>query len=142
MNNRFKNFYMNIASCTSSMSRAKRLQVGCIIVKNNNIISFSWNGTPAGWDNNCEDVVMHSDETVSLKTKPEVIHAERNAIDKLAGSHESSKNATMFITHAPCLECAKSIYTSGIKEVFYKEQYRSDNGIEFLKKCGVNIEKI
>jgi len=163
MNKRMINFYMTIAENCAKMSRAVRLQVGSVVVKNNNILSFSWNGTPAGWDNNCEykeycisrdfngNYFPNAEKDYPLKdhigryrlvTKAEVIHAERNAIDKLAGSHESSKDATMFITHAPCLECAKSIYTSGIKEVFYKEQYRSDNGIEFLKKCGVLIEKI
>jgi dCMP deaminase len=149
------------------MSRAVRLQVGCVIVKNDNIISFSWNGTPSGWDNSCEDreymspdagMWISPDEIFSewpyremvdgisrryrLKTKSIVLHAERNALDKLARSHESGLNAQMFITHSPCIECAKSIYGSGIKNVFYCEEYRSSEGTEFLLNCGISVEKV
>ena len=103
---------------------------------------------PAGWDNNCEDEVGHVldvDENVveiRLKTKPEVLHAESNAIAKLAKSNDSGNGADIFITHAPCIECAKLIYQSGINGVYYSENYRDDLGIEFLKKSGVNIEKL
>lgn len=166
-----KKFYMSIAVECSKMSRAIRLQVGSVIVKNNNIISFSWNGTPAGWDNNCEDVEWCSaggwlsPEEIEegwpyegkytdaegnvmqgryrLKTKPEVLHAERNALDKLAKTGlVGSQDSTMFSTHAPCMECAKSIFSAGITDLYYKEEYRSTDGIYFLKKCGVNITKL
>lgn len=159
-----KNFYMNIATECSKMSRAIRLQVGSVIVKNNNIISFSWNGTPAGWENNCEDKIYCLSRDFNgnyfpgteeeypfednlgkfkLKTKPEVLHAERNALDKLA-KHGlvGSQDAAMFSTHAPCMECAKSIFSAGITDLYYKEEYRSTEGIYFLKKCGVNITKL
>jgi dCMP deaminase len=131
-------FYMTLAEECSRMSRAVRLQVGAVIVKNNNIISFSWNGTPSGWDNCCE----HTLDDGTLVTKPEVMHAERNAIDKLARSQQSGSGATIFITHAPCVECAKSIYMSGIEHVYYRHNYRSNDGIEFLKKCGLPVEQI
>jgi dCMP deaminase len=97
---------------------------------------------PAGWDNNCEDVVQHSDDTTSLKTKPEVLHAETNAIAKLARSNESGLGADIFITHAPCLDCAKLIYQSGIHSVYYKKDYRDSAGINFLLKSGVNVEQL
>lgn len=149
MNERMAQFYMNLAEECSKMSRAIRLQVGAVIVKNNNIISFSWNGTPSGWDNCCEyEVPEHIDpdtRTITpahLVTKPEVMHAERNAIDKLARSQESGYGATIFITHAPCVECAKSIYMSGIQSVYYRNDYRSNDGIKFLEKCGLPVTKI
>ena len=150
MNDRMKNFFMGMAKQCASMSRAKRLQVGAVVTKENNIISFSWNGMPAGWDNNCEDetVELYSGyegaiHRTVLKTKPEVLHAERNALDKLAKrGGTGGDNAVMFSTHAPCLECAKSIYGSGISEVYYGEDYRSEDGINFLKTCGVKIEKV
>lgn len=161
-----------MADSCAKMSRAIRLQVGCIIVKDDNIISFSWNGTPAGWDNTCEDIEwmgdaggwLNPDEIearwpfegiyqdidgndmkgrYSLKTKPEVLHAERNALDKLAKrGGVGGEGSSMFTTHAPCIECAKSIYGAGIKELFYKDDYRSEEGVYFLKKCGVKVEKI
>lgn len=157
------NFYMTIAFECSKMSRAQRLQVGAIIVKNNNILSFSWNGTPEGWDNTCEERVYMSVDAggwldiediekqwphidsdgrrYKLKTKPEVLHAERNALDKLARGSESGMGAAMFVTHSPCLECAKSIYGAGITVLYYKHDYRNTDGLEFLKRCGVKIEK-
>lgn len=123
--------FMEIAETVSKMSYAKRLQVGAIVVKDNRIISIGYNGTPTGWDNNCEDE--------DNKTKPEVIHAEANAIMKLASSNESGKDAVMFLTHAPCMDCAKLIYGSGITQVHYKNEYRDQTGVEFLKKSGVDI---
>ena len=100
---------------------------------------------PAGWDNNCEyevyEEVGDDTETV-LKTKPEVLHAETNAIAKLAKSTESGLNATMFITHSPCLDCAKLIYQSGINAVYYRDAYRNEDGVSFLKQSGVAVEKI
>jgi len=163
MKTRVKNFYMSIADQCALLSRAIRLQVGAVIVKNNNIIAFSWNGMPAGWDNNCEYKVYMSGDAggwldpleiehrwpfqddngrYTLKSNPEVLHAERNALDKLAKSNEGGLGATLFITHAPCLECAKSIYGAGIATVYYREDYRSADGIVFLNKCGVTVEKV
>ena len=143
MKEKFKYAYMDVAARFGELSYARRLHVGAVIVKNDSIISFGYNGTPAGWDNNCEDVVMYSDETVGLKTKPEVLHAERNALDKLANHGGLGSNgAAMFVTHSPCLECAKSIFGAGIKDLYYKHDYHSADGINFLKKCGVNTEKI
>lgn len=138
MNSRMTNFYMDIAKQCSTMSRARRLKVGSVIVKNNNIISFSWNGMPAGWDNNCETEL----EDGTLKTRLEVLHAERNALDKLAKGSAGGEGATIFITHAPCMECAKSIYGAGITNVFYNEEYREDTGIRFLKQCGIDVTKV
>jgi len=128
---KFEKMYMEIAETVSKMSYAKRLQVGAIVVKDNRIISIGYNGTPSGWDNNCEDE--------NNKTKPEVIHAEANSIMKLASSNESGKGSVMFLTHAPCIDCAKLIYGSGITQVYYKHKYRDQSGVEFLKKCNVII---
>ena len=105
---------MKVAETFAELSSAKRLHVGAIVVKDDRIISIGYNGMPSGWDNNCEDIIQHSDDTVTLKTKPEVLHAETNAIAKLAKSSESGLDASIFITHAPCLDCAKLIYQSGI----------------------------
>lgn len=134
--------YMKTAATFAELSHARRLHVGAIVVKDDRIISIGYNGMPAGWDNNCEDVVQYSDDTTALKTKPEVLHAEMNALFKLAKSTESGNNASMFVTHAPCIECAKGIYQAGIKEVFYGSEYRSTDGIDFLQKCNIKIEKI
>lgn len=138
MDKRFIDLYMDIAIRTSKMSRAVRLQVGSVIVKDNRIISMGWNGTPAGWDNNCEYEEMPG----QLKTKPEVLHAEMNALMKLARSTESGLNASMFVTHTPCINCAKGIYQAGIKEVYYNKNYRENDGVDFLKKCGVEIKNV
>jgi dCMP deaminase len=131
--------YMETAQVFAELSHARRLHVGAIVVKDDRIISIGYNGMPAGWDNNCEDTIQHSDDTVTLKTKPEVLHAETNAIAKLARSSESGDGATMFITHAPCMDCAKIIYQSGINSVYYKNQYRDQSGVEFLQKAGVEV---
>lgn len=133
---------MDVAERFSELSSARRLKCGAIVVKDNRIISIGYNGTPAGWDNNCENEVYHEREwqdEPTLETKPEVLHAERNALDKLTCSHESSEGAIMFTTHSPCFECAKSIFNSKIKEVYFRHKYRSDEGIKFLKKCGVSV---
>jgi dCMP deaminase len=116
--------------------------VGAIIVKDNRIISIGYNGTPPGWDNNCEELVHRIAEEPVLKTLPEVIHAEENAIAKLARSHESGEGATMFITHAPCAQCAKMILVSGIGSVYYRQQYRDDAGIKFLQRGGVAVQQL
>lgn len=146
MKEKFVNAYMDVAERFAELSSARRLHVGAIVVKDDRIISIGYNGMPAGWDNDCELEIYEDngdDEPVTiLKSKPEVLHAERNALDKLAKSNEGGLGATMFVTHAPCLECAKSIYGSGISTVYYGEDYRAEEGILFLKKCGVNIQKL
>ena len=148
MKQRLIDAYMTTAETFAELSHARRLHVGAIVVKDDRIISIGYNGMPAGWDNNCEDEIGHVldvDENVveiRLKTKPEVLHAERNALDKLAKGSEGGLGSTMFITHAPCLECAKSIYGAGISHVFYRDSYRSEDGIQFLTKCGVSIEQV
>ena len=131
---KWQSAYMDTAERFASLSTAKRLQVGAIVVKDNRIISIGYNGMPSGWDNECEDQ--------SNKTKPEVIHAEANAIAKLARSNESGEGAEMYITHAPCIECAKIIFTSGVKKITYKHAYRSTDGINFLQKCGVQVDNV
>lgn len=125
-------YYAEIANITANLSTAEKLKVGCVITKDNRILSVGYNGTPAGWDNVCE---------VEGKTKPEVLHAEANALMKLCRSTESSEGATLYVTHFPCIECAKLIYQSGIKEVYYINEYEASKGSgkEFLSKAGVNV---
>lgn len=162
---------MKTAKIFADLSTAQRLHVGAIVVKDDRIISIGYNGMPAGWDNTCENVELMDrgaggwldpieveakwplvgkfwingqevDTRYRLVTKPEVLHAERNALDKLAKGSEGGDGATMFVTHSPCLECAKSIYGAGIKRVYFGQQYRDNAGIDFLKKCNVTIEKL
>ena len=128
---------MKTAETFAELSHARRLHVGAIVVKDDRIISIGYNGMPAGWDNNCEYELG-----TELKTRPEVLHAETNAIAKLARSNESGLGADIFITHAPCLDCAKLIYQSGIRRVVYGTAYRDTNGIEFLKNSGVSVEQV
>ena len=134
---------MKTAKLFAELSSARRRKVGAIIVKDDRIISIGYNGMPAGWDNNCEDEIQQVDAQdfirIMLKTKPEVLHAEANAIGKLARSNESGEGATMFVTCAPCMECAKMIYASGIKEVFYAEDYNNFSGLEFLMRCSISV---
>ena len=159
---KFIKLYMDWARRVSELSHARRLHVGAVIVKDDTVISYGYNGMPAGWDNNCENAeYVGSDEQIPspdemkqmgftgtdqgwyrLKTKPEVIHAESNAIAKLAKSTNSGLNADLFVTHGPCLECAKLIFQSGIRRVFYAEDYRDDSGIQFLYKSGIEINKV
>ena len=134
--------YMKTAETFAECSTARRLHVGAIIVKDDRIISIGYNGMPSGWDNNCENFIGYMRGEPVLKTKPEVLHAEMNTLMKLARSTESGLGASMFVTHSPCLECAKGIYQAGISEVFYKHHYRSDEGIKFLEKCGVKIQQL
>jgi dCMP deaminase len=142
MKQKWADAFMDTAERFAQLSSAKRLHVGAVVVKDDRIISIGYNGMPSGWDNNCE--YEEGDELGGyyLKTKPEVLHAETNAIAKLAKSNESGMGATMFITHAPCLDCAKLIYQSGIGSVLYRNSYRSDDGIDFLKKCKVEVEQL
>ena len=138
MKEKFKQAYMKTAQTFAELSHAQRLQVGCIIVKDDRIISIGYNGMPAGWSNICEDI----SEDGSLKTKPEVLHAETNAIAKLAKSNESGEGASLFVTHSPCIECAKLIYQSGIKNVYYGTKYRDNRGLDFLKQSNINITEL
>lgn len=142
MKARAKVAYMKTAETFAELSHAVRLKVGAIVVKDDRIISIGYNGMPAGWDNTCENVIGYVKGEPVLKTKPECLHAETNAIAKLARSVESGDTASMFITHAPCLDCAKLIYQSGIKHVYYKHTYRETHGIEFLKKSSVGVEQL
>ena len=130
MKPKFIEAYMDVAERFAQLSSAQRLQVGAIVVKDDRIISIGYNGMPSGWDNCCEE---------DNKTKPEVIHAESNAISKLARGNESGLGATMFVTHQPCIDCAKLIYQSGIATVYYKNAYRSTQGLDFLNKSGVEV---
>jgi len=136
--------YMKTAKLFAGLSSARRKKVGAIIVKDDRIISIGYNGMPSDWDNNCEDEIQQVDAQdfirITLKTKPEVLHAELNAIGKLARSNESGEGATMFVTCAPCMDCAKMIYASGIKEVFYAEDYRDQSGLEFLMRCIISVK--
>jgi dCMP deaminase len=133
--------HLKVAETYAQLSYAKRLKVGAIVVKDNRVISIGYNGTPSGWSNECEFTRV-DDVGTSFVTKPEVIHAEANAIAKLARSQESGENADMYITHAPCIECAKLIFTAGIKKVYYKDVYRNEEGLNFLRKCGIVIERV
>jgi dCMP deaminase len=169
MNDKYITLYMDIADRVSRMSVARRLMVGSVIVKNNSILSYGWNGMPSGWDNDCENVEwcsaggwLSAEEIIEgwpyegtyldawgiemqgryrLKTKPEVLHSESNALAKVAKSTESSDGATMFCTHAPCMQCAKLIYQSGIKSLYYRTQYRDTAGIEFLTRSNVDVHQ-
>jgi dCMP deaminase len=133
---------MDIAQRTAELSSARRLQVGAIVVKDDRIISIGYNGMPAGWDNNCEHELIDADDGCTLVTKKEVLHAETNAIAKLAKSSESGLGADLFVTHAPCMDCAKLIYQSGIKRVHYGVAYRDDSGIQFLKQSNIEVQQI
>ena len=133
----------NYAEC----STAEKLKVGCVLVKADRIISIGYNGMPAGWTNECEILSFYTDDGKQLPsqvlvTKPEVLHAEENAITKLARSTESGEGAIAFITHAPCLSCAKLLYSSGIIGVYYTHPYRNTEGLDFLKKCKIGIDKL
>ena len=134
---------MQAAQTFAELSHARRLKVGAIVVKDDRIISIGYNGMPAGWDNTCEEEIKWPNgEIRGLITKPEVLHAETNAIAKLAKSNDSGNGATMFITHSPCIECAKLIYQSGIGHVMYMQNYRDDAGITFLERSGVVVEQV
>ena len=142
MKQKFVDAHMAAAEVYSKLSSAKRLQVGCVVVKDNTIIGIGYNGMPSGWTNDCEDVIQLSDDTVELKTKPEVLHAETNALAKIARSTNSSEGASLFVTHAPCIDCAKLIYQSGINSIYYRNSYRDEKGVDFLKQCGVEVSKV
>jgi dCMP deaminase len=162
MKPKFQKLYNNIAHEVAKMSHARRLQVGAVIVKDDRVISMGYNGMPAGWENDCEfkdydlsrdfngNYFPHSEKEYpleddrgryKLKTRPEVLHAESNAVSKLAKSNDSGDGADIFVTHAPCMECSKLIFQSGIRRVYYSSDYRDDSGIRFLKQSGVEVIK-
>ena len=164
MKQKFIDAHMKAAEVYADLSSATRLKVGCVVVKDNTIIGIGYNGMPSGCDNQCEEVFfIERDEAdnhyrvealtqlgyiesthgwTKTKSKPEVLHAETNAIAKVSQSTNSSKDAALFVTHAPCLDCAKLIHQSGITNVYYKNKYRSDDGVNFLNKCGVNVHHV
>lgn len=132
--NKWESAYMDMAERFAQLSSAKRLQVGAIVVRDNRVISIGYNGMPAGWTNECEDE--------NNATKLEVIHAEANAITKLARDGERGLGSDLFCTHAPCIHCAKLIYGAGIKKVFYRETYRDTLGVDFLESAGIEVKKV
>jgi dCMP deaminase len=155
---KYNTLFMDMAERVSLMSHAVRLKVGSVLVKDNNIISFGWNGMPAGWDNACEteertydvrdtqystgwNFCENTRQYYRLKTRPEVLHSEANCLLKLAKSTVSSIDSTLFCTHAPCIDCAKLIHQSGINSVYYRNAYRSTDGITFLEKSGITVQK-
>jgi dCMP deaminase len=124
--------YLKMTDQWGQLSKAKRKKVGCLIVKGGQIISDGYNGTPAGYDNNCE-----YETRFGYETKPEVLHAESNALMKLAKSTNSSRDSTIYLTMSPCFDCAKLIIQAGVKRVVYSDTYRIDKGIEFLRRNNV-----
>lgn len=170
MKQKFIKLYMDWAKRTAELSYAERLHVGAVIVKDDTVISYGYNGMPAGWENVCEDKEWCSaggwlsPEEIKegwpyegtytdalgnevkgryrLKTRPEVLHAESNAISKLAKNHNSGADADLFVTHSPCIECAKLIYQSGIKRVYFGAAYRDNSGVKFLERSGVTVKQV
>jgi dCMP deaminase len=144
MKTKFIKAYANIAKEIASLSHSQKLKVGAIIVKEGRILSMGYNGMPAGWDNVCEAPVYEEGEHephVWYETRPEVLHAESNALMKVAASTESSQGATMFCTHTPCIECAKLIHQAGIAEVYVGSPYVASKGtgVDFLHQCGIAV---
>ena len=136
---------MQCAKTFAELSHCERAKVGCIIVKDNRIISIGYNGMPSGWDNCCEDTIHHHElGTTTVMSKSEVLHAETNAIAKVAQSAESASGASLFCTHMPCIDCAKLIHQSGISEVYYDIDYlaRKGSGKEFMIKSGIKLEQV
>ena len=131
--NKFDDKYLRMAAIWAQNSYCKRRQVGALIVKDRMIISDGYNGTPSGFENVCADE--------SGVTKPYVLHAEANAITKVAKSGNSSEGATLYITASPCIECAKLIIQSGIKRVVYSDEYRLTDGVDLLRRAGIEVEK-
>lgn len=164
MKDKFIQAFMDVAERFAQLSSAKRAKVGAIIVKDNRIISIGYNGMPSGWDNECETVETWNDvphmrtkyeemgatfnsmtnKWSLLKSRPEVLHAETNAIAKVAQSSESCKDAVMFCTHLPCIQCAKLIHQSGINTVYFKTDYNAaiGSGSNFLESSGIKTIKV
>ncbi len=132
--NKFDDKYLQMAAVWAKNSYCKRRQVGALLVKDKMIISDGYNGTPSGFENVCEDE--------NGVTKPYVLHAEANAISKVAKSGNSSAGATLYITASPCIECAKLIIQAGITRVGYKDEYRLLDGVELLRRAGIEVEKV
>lgn len=132
--NKFDEKYMAMARIWAGNSYCKRRQVGALIVKDRMIISDGYNGTPSGFENVCEDE--------NGITKPYVLHAEANAITKVAKSGNSADGATLYVTASPCVECAKLIIQSGIRRVVYSDEYRLTDGIDLLRRAGVELEQV
>jgi len=161
--NKFDFLYFDMAERIAHLSHAIRLKVGCVIVKENRILSYGYNGTIAGFDNNCEEPIYMPTEELTLlstkelyekypnvdevhgryylKTKDSVVHAECNALLKICKSHENSSGASVYLTHSPCIECAKMIASSGISKVFYIHEFRSTAGIDLLYQCNIDVQK-
>lgn len=138
--NKFDELYIDIAERVSRLSYAKRLKVGAVIAKENNILGYGYNGTPAGCDNDCEyPIVDHGEELV---TKQSVLHAESNAIMKVARSTQTTEGSSLYVTVSPCMECAKLIIQSGITKVFYLEKYRDTSAITFLTSNNIEVTRI
>ena len=133
-------YYAKIAEETAKLSTAKKLQVGCVIVKDNRILSIGYNGMPSGWTNECEYVIDNG-TNIYYTSKPEVLHAEANALMKLCRSTDSSEGATLFVTHFPCIECAKLVYQAGISQVYYINDYEATKGSgrNFLEQAGIEV---
>lgn len=131
---KFDRSYLRMAQIWAENSYCKRRKVGALLVKNNMIISDGYNGTPSGFENICEDE--------NGVTKPYVLHAEANAITKVAKSGNSSEDATLYVTASPCIECAKLIIQAGIKRVVYRDEYRLQDGPDLLKQAGIEVEQV
>ena len=131
---KFDERYLEMAEIWAKNSYCKRRQVGALLVKDNMIISDGYNGTPSGFENCCEDE--------SGVTKPYVLHAEANAISKIAKSGNNSQGATLYVTASPCIECSKLIIQAGIKRVVYKDEYRLTDGVDLLRRAGIEVEKV
>jgi dCMP deaminase len=155
MKEEFINLYMGFAEKIAQLSKAQRLKVGALLVKDDNIV-YGYNGTPKGWDNTCEDKIyiipemldtnsdqVYYDEVGAyiLKTKQYVSHAEKNLIMKLATSTISSEGGILFLTHSPCITCASLIHGAKISMVYYKNDFRSSDGLEHLRQCGIEVIK-
>ena len=155
--------YMDAAERFAQESNAVRLKVGALIVKDNRILSVGINGMPSGWPNECEEKIYlnelanpfmndaerdaeypYQDEYgyYKLVTKEETLHSESNALSKALHDGQSTRGATFFVTHSPCIHCAKMIYQSGVKALYYRHAYRCNKGLEFLEKCGIEIHQI
>ena len=152
---------MEMAYSVAKLSYAARRQVGCVIIKDNQIISFGYNGTPHGFDNECENIevldnvntadahqllymgfeMVDDHSCIKKTTKKEVLHAESNALTKIAKSTLSSEGSILYTTTAPCFECSKLIIQSGIKEVYFNETYRDMSGVELLNKANIKVNK-
>ncbi len=131
-------FYMDVARRAAERSKAVRLKVGAVVVSTDRVMAVGYNGTPKGWDNCCETTL----DDGSLVTKPEVIHAEMNALFKFLNNGVSTKGATMFMTLSPCIECAKALHLANLTAVYYLEDYRTQAGVEFLRRNGCEVRKL